>query len=76
MTGYGLDNRGSIPEKSKRFLFVAASERAPWSKQLALRTLFPGAMRQERQANHLLLSSAEVKKEWTYISTTQYVSMA
>jgi hypothetical protein len=35
----------------------------------------PGLKRTEREANHLLLSSVEVKNMWGYTSTPPYVYM-
>jgi len=55
--------------------FATASRPALGSTQLPIQWV-PGLKRLGRKADHSSPSSAEVKNEWIYASTPQYVLMA
>jgi hypothetical protein len=63
--GYGLDGRGSIPDRGKILLFCAASRPALGPTQHPIYwvpdALSPRVKRPGREADHSLPSSAEVK---------------
>jgi hypothetical protein len=66
VSGYGLDDRGSIPEQRRRiFLLASASKPAhPDSCPMSTRGPFSrGKARPGRDADYLPPSSAEVKNE-------------
>jgi hypothetical protein len=75
-TGYGLDDRGvgvRVPVGSRIFSYPLHPDRL-WGPPNLLSNgypgnLFPGVKRPRREADHLLPTSAEVKKMWTYTST-------
>jgi hypothetical protein len=64
-TGYGLDDRGSIPSKGKIFLFSTASRPALGptqpSIQYVLGALSPGVKQPGREADHSPPSIAGLK---------------
>jgi hypothetical protein len=77
-TGYGLDDQGggsSSPGGVKNFHFFISSRPALGSTQPPIKWV-PGVKRQEREADHLPPTSADVKKMWIYTSTPPYVFMA
>jgi hypothetical protein len=65
-TGYGLDDQevGVRDFSLLRIVQTISSE---------YRWLFPGAKRQEREADHFPSNTAEIKKAWIYTSTPPYV---
>jgi hypothetical protein len=72
--------RSSSPCRIKNFLFSTLSRPALGSTELptqwVLRALSLGVKRPERETDHSPATSAEVKKEWFYTSTSLYVFMA
>jgi hypothetical protein len=58
------------------FLFTAALRPTQPPIQWVAGALSLGVKRPGREVNHSPPSSAEVKNEWSYTSTSQYVSMA
>jgi hypothetical protein len=78
-TDYGLDDRGSIPCRGRegicslRLCVQDDSGVHPASYRMATGGSFAGVMRPGREADHSPLSTAEVKKVWSYTSTPQYV---
>jgi hypothetical protein len=76
-TGYRLNNWGVkslSPGRVKNFKFFISSRPALGSTQPPIQWVL-GVKRQGREADHSLLTSAEVKKTWIYTSTLQYVFM-
>jgi hypothetical protein len=75
-----LDDRGFETRKGLGFLFTTASRLALGRTQPPIQwapgALSLGVKRPEREAEHSLPSSAEVKNMWSYTSTTQYAFMA
>jgi hypothetical protein len=77
-----LEYRGSIPGRvcDSFFLFATASRPvlrlAQSSIQWVTGVLFPRVKCPEREADHSPPFSAEVKSEWSYTYTPQYVFMA
>jgi hypothetical protein len=66
LTGYGLECRGSILRRGKRFFSTPQRPNRLWSISSLLTQWIPGAVslgvnRPEREADHLPASSAEVK---------------
>jgi hypothetical protein len=65
MTGYGLEGRGLIPDRSKGFLFSIESIPAVGSTEPHIQgaplAVLPGVKWQGREADHLPPSSAEIK---------------
>jgi hypothetical protein len=76
-TGYGLDDQGgggsSSPVRVKKFSLLhivqTGSRVHPTSYKMGTGDSFPGVKRKGREADHLLPTSAEVKKMWIYTST-------
>jgi hypothetical protein len=83
-TGYGLDDREGVGVPSagrvKNFLFSTSSRPTLGSTQPPIQwvpeALSPGVKRQGREADHSPLTSANVKKMWSYTSTPPYAFMA
>jgi hypothetical protein len=73
MTGYGLDNPGSISD-SARFSLLNFVHTGPGAHP----TSYPNGKGKEagREADHSLPTSAEVKNTWIYTTTPRYVFMA
>jgi hypothetical protein len=62
-----LDDWGSITDTEAR----------PFSYPTGIGDSFPGGVKRPwLEANHLVPSSAEVKKTWSYTSSLQYIFMA
>jgi hypothetical protein len=81
-TGYGLDDRrvgSSSPGRVKNFLFSTLSRLALRLTQppiqLIERVPSPRVKRQEREADHLPPTIADVKKMWICTSTPLYAFM-
>jgi hypothetical protein len=77
VTGYGLDDREigvPSPRRVSTSCIPAVGptqppiQRAPWA-------LSSGLKRPGREPDHLPLTSAEIKKMWSYTSTPPYVFM-
>jgi len=74
--GYGLDDRGSIPDRGRNFfLFVTAFRPALGSTQppvqLDTAALSPGVKRPACETDNASPSSTEVKNAWSCTSTPQ-----
>jgi len=79
--GYGLDDRSSIPWKTRDIFFVTSSRPAlkPPSQapiQWVLGALSPGVKRPGCEVDYSHPSSADVTNAWRYISISQYALMA
>jgi hypothetical protein len=64
--GYGLESRGSIPDRGKRFFPFSTAPRPAMEPTLppvqwVAGVLFPGVKRLGRDADHSTPSNAEVK---------------
>jgi len=73
--------RGSNPDRGKRFISFSKLRDRPWGPLSLLfswsRGLFlrGGVSRPGREADHWLLSGAEVKNEWSHTSTFPHIFM-
>jgi hypothetical protein len=82
VTGYGLDDRGVEVESQygQEFSVLHVIQTGSWvhptSYPMGTGGSFPGGKRPGREADHLPLASAEVKKMWIYTSTPPYTFMA
>jgi hypothetical protein len=81
--GYGLDDWGSrvrFPAWAGNFSLHHRVQNGSGahsaSYTMGTRRSFPGVKRLVREADHSPPSSAEIKNEWSYTSTPQYVFMA
>jgi hypothetical protein len=78
-TGYGLDCLGSVPFRGKVFLSSTTSRLILGPTQPPIQwiqwVLSTRAKRYGREADHLILSSANVKEWWNHTTTPQYIFM-
>jgi hypothetical protein len=80
-TGYGLDDRkirSSSPGRAKNFFFSNSSRPALGPTQppsMGTGGSFPRVKQPEREADHSLPTSTEVKKMWIYTATSPYAFM-
>jgi hypothetical protein len=75
VTGYGLDDRGTL-EFSLLHAVKTDSEVHPTSYPMGNGGSSPGVKRHVRETDHSSPTSAEVKKTWMYTSTPPYAFMA
>jgi hypothetical protein len=70
VTDYGLDDRGSIPDRERDFFFNPTSKTALRPTQPPIRWVAriqsPGLQRTDRETDSLPQSTAEVKNAWSY----------
>jgi hypothetical protein len=79
---YGLDDQGSVvrfPVELEIFLFTTVSRTVLGPTQPPIQRLTAalslGAKRPRREPDHSPPTSAEVKNDWSYTSTPQYIFM-
>jgi len=79
-SGYGMDDRSSIPGNNSEGIFLSSPPRPDrlWGPtqphiQWVPRSLSPGVKRSGRKADYWPPGSVEIKNAWTYNSTPPYV---
>jgi hypothetical protein len=75
--GYGLDDRGSIPDIGNDGIFFYSPPRPhwPWGSPSLLTNGYWGFLPRGREADHSPPSHGKVKNAWSCTSTSQYVFM-